>query len=46
MTHYSIKTRDLILVKSYGFLSFDKNMRKNFGKFISKALSHESSPGC
>ena len=39
MTRYSIHSRDRILVKSYGFLSFDKNMDKNTGKNISKNLS-------
>ena len=36
MDHYSIHPRDLIFVKSYGFLSFAKNMGKNLGKNINK----------
>ena len=36
MTRYSIEPRDRIFVKSYGFLSFAKNMGKNIGKYISK----------
>ena len=29
---YSVQSRDQIFVKSYGFLSFAKNMVKNIGK--------------
>ena len=36
---YSVKHRDQIFVKGYGFLSFAKNMGKNIGKNISKNLS-------
>ena len=39
MTRYSVQPRDWIFVKSYGFLSFAKNMVKDFGKNISKTLS-------
>ena len=39
MTHYLVQHRDRIFVKSYGFLSFARNMRKNVGKNISKNLS-------
>ena len=34
--HYSTEPRDTIFVKDCGFLSFAKNMRKNFDKNISK----------
>ena len=36
---YSVKTKDQIFVKGYGFLSFAKNMSKNIRKYISKILS-------
>ena len=39
MTRYSVKPRDRIFVKSYGFLVFAKNMGKNISKNISKNLS-------
>ena len=39
MMHHSVQPRDQIFVKSYGFLSFAKNMHKNIGKSISKNLS-------
>ena len=39
MMHYSVQPRDRIFAKSYGFLSFAKNMDKNIGKNISKNLS-------
>ena len=39
MTHYLVQPRDKIFVKSFGFLSFAKNMNKNIGKNISKSLS-------
>ena len=39
MTRYPVQPRNPIFVKSYGFLSFDKNMRKNIEKNISKQLS-------
>ena len=35
---YSTQPRDRILVKGYGFSSFEKNMGKNIGKNISKNL--------
>ena len=38
MTKYSVQLRDPILVNSYGFLFFSKNMDKNIGKNISKNL--------
>ena len=41
--HYSVQPSDLIFVKSYGFLSFAKNMGKNIGKNISKNLSYKYS---
>ena len=37
MTRYSVQPR--IFVKSYGFLSFAKNLGKNIGKKLSKSLS-------
>ena len=39
MTRYSVKPRDQIFVKGYGFLTFAKNMGKNISKNISKNLS-------
>ena len=36
---YSVQPRYQIFVKSYGFLSFARNMSKNIGKNISKNLS-------
>ena len=36
---YSVKPRERIFKKGYGFLSFTKNMTKNIGKNISKNLS-------
>ena len=45
MMHYSFQPRDRIFVKRYGFLSFTKNMGKNFGKNISKILNGKYSPG-
>ena len=38
MTRNSIQPRDWIFVKSYGFLSFAKNMGKNIGKNMHKNL--------
>ena len=32
MTYYSLKPRDRIFVKGYGFLSFPKSMNRNIGK--------------
>ena len=43
MTPYSVQTRDRILVKSYEFLSFAKNLIKNIGKNISKSLNSKYS---
>ena len=43
MTRYSVKTRDRIFVKGYGFLSFPRNMGKNIGKNISKTFSSKYS---
>ena len=39
MMRYSNHPRDRILVESYRFLSFAKNMSKNIGQSISKDLS-------
>ena len=36
MMHHSIELRDRMFVKSYGFLSFSKNMWKNIGKIYVK----------
>ena len=36
MTRYSVQPRYQIFVKSYGFLSFAKNMGGNIGKNICK----------
>ena len=44
MMRYSVKPRDQIFVKDYGFLSFAKNMGKNIGKNISKNLSGKYGP--
>ena len=38
MARYSVQPSDRIFVKSYGFLSFAKNMGENIGKNISKNL--------
>ena len=38
MMRYSVQPRDQIFLKSYGFLSFAKNMGKNIGKNRSKNL--------
>ena len=43
MTRYSVKTRDRIFVKGYGFLSFPRNMGKNIGKNINKPFSSKYS---
>ena len=40
---YSVQPRDQIFLKSYGFLSFAKNMGKNIGKNRSKNLSSKYS---
>ena len=34
--YYSIEPKNWIFIKSYGFLSFAKNMDKNIGKNVSK----------
>ena len=39
MTRYSVKRRDEIFVKGYGFLSFAKKMGKDNDKNISKNLT-------
>ena len=39
MTRYSVRPRDYIFVKGYGFLYFPKNMGKNIGKNISENLN-------
>ena len=39
MKHYSLRPRDRICVKAYGFLPFAKNMGRNIGKNTSKTLS-------
>ena len=39
MTRYSVQPRDRIFVKSYGVLSFARNIGKNVGKNIRKSLS-------
>ena len=39
MMHYSTEPRDTIFVKGCGFLSFAKNMKKDFDKNISKNFS-------
>ena len=44
MIRYSVQPRDRIFVKSYGFLSFAKNMVKNIGENVSKSLSTKYSP--
>ena len=41
MPKYSIRPRDRIFVKGYGFWSFFKNIGKNFAKNISKILTHK-----
>ena len=43
MTRYSIQSWDRIFVKSYGFLSFAKNVSKNIGNNISKSLNRKYS---
>ena len=45
MVRYSVRSRDQIFVKSYGFLSFTENMGKNIGKNIGKILSSKYSQG-
>ena len=39
MMRYSVRPRDRIFGKGYGFLFFAKSMGKKFGKNISKNLS-------
>ena len=43
MMRYSVQPRDGIFGKSYGFLSFAKNIGKYIGKNISKNLSRKYS---
>ena len=43
MTSYSVQPRGRIFAKSYGFLSFAKNIGKIVGKNISKNLSSKYS---
>ena len=43
MTCYSVKPRDRIFVKGFGFLSFARNMGRNIGKNISKNLNSKYS---
>ena len=43
MTQYSVQPREIIFVKGYGFLPFEKNMGKNIGKNINKNLSSKYS---
>ena len=38
MTRYSVQPRDQVFVKSYRFLAFARNMKKNICKNISKNL--------
>ena len=41
MTHYSVQSRDGIIIKCYGFLSFAKNLSKNLsGKYSQEILDH------
>ena len=43
MMRYLVQPRNRIFVKSYGFLSFAKNVDINVGKNISKNLNDECS---
>ena len=43
MRRYSVQPRDQIFVKSYGILSFARNMGKNIRKNIRKNLSSKCS---
>ena len=43
MACYTVKTRDRIFVKGYGFLYFAKNMIKNIDKNISETFSSKYS---
>ena len=43
MACYTVKTRDRIFVKGYGFLSFAKNMIKNIDKNIIETFSSKYS---
>ena len=36
MIHYLVEPRDQKFVKSYGFLSFAKNIGRNIGKYASE----------
>ena len=39
--HYSVQSRDQIIVKCYGFLSFAKNTGKNISKNLSGKYSQK-----
>ena len=41
MTRHSVQPRDRILVKSYGFLSFAKNIDRNISKNLNSKYSHK-----
>ena len=41
MTRYSVQPRDRIIVKGYGFLSFDRNMGKNISQNLSSKYSQK-----
>ena len=43
MMRYSVKPRDQIFVKAYGFLSFAKNIGKSIGKNKNKNFSSKYS---
>ena len=43
MTRYSVQPRNRIYVRSFGFLSFARNIGRNNGKNISKKLSSKYS---
>ena len=43
MTRYSLQPKDQIFVKGYRFLSFARDMDKNFDKNMSKNLSSKYS---
>ena len=41
MTRYSVQPRDRIFVKSYGFLSFAKNIDRNISKNLNSKYSQK-----
>ena len=43
MRRYSVKPRDQILVKGYGFLSFVRTIGKNVGKSTNQNISSKHS---